>query len=119
MSHRILSAGKIGESKAVTCIIIAMICSSTLSPTARKVGNWLYRLHKGKESCMTLTMSRAPVIWVSRKPSIASRASTIGVACITTYTNTFARVIHANATRLTRRVRVDLWGVESSSGRGP
>ncbi|CAB0044649.1 unnamed protein product [Trichogramma brassicae] len=75
-----------------------------------KVGNWSYRQRKERESCATLTISRAPVISASRRPSIASSGSITGAACITTCTNTFARVIRASAIRSIRLVRVDLWG---------
>ncbi|CAB0032539.1 unnamed protein product [Trichogramma brassicae] len=117
MSRRIRSAGKIGESKA--CTIIVRIRSSILSPIARRVGNWSYRQRKETESCATLTISRAAVISVLRRPSIASSVSLTGVACIPTSTNTFARAILASAIRSIRLVRVDLWGDALSSNRGP
>ncbi|CAB0043858.1 unnamed protein product [Trichogramma brassicae] len=79
----------------------------------------VYRQRKERESCATLTISRAPVISASRRPSIASSGSITGAACITTCTNTFARVIRASAIRSIRLVRVDLWGDALSSVRGP
>ncbi|CAB0042112.1 unnamed protein product [Trichogramma brassicae] len=115
------SAGKTGESRAATCITTDTTRSSIRSPTARKVGNWSYRQRKEKGSCATLTISRARRSSRHREDLRSRQASEniTGAACITTCTNTFARVIRASAIRSIRLVRVDLWGDALSSVRGP